>query len=101
MKKLSKKQRHEVYKKAVSIVETGSCGCYALFSILYPNKVCIRIFYKNTGYYFPEYYLFKPDDINYGDRWFEYSHIKRGNIDHDSAAKHRTLALQLCIEMTK
>lgn len=58
--RLTKKQRHEIYKKAYKKVKGNyMCGCEALFSSLFPDKVLIYDYYKMMDLYFPEYYLFK------------------------------------------
>ena len=101
MKKLSKKQRHEVYKKALSILLDedstkyiywrNNCICHCIMNAKYKNLSS----YSDDIFYsiFPEFNIFKPeleevDEYESLSYWFD-------------DRLQREIVLDLCIEMTK
>ena len=94
MKKLTKKQRHEIYKKAHALTKDGMCGCEALFSTLLDTKTNLFPHYGYMSKIFPEYYLFKPPvKTSIDERWF--------NGELDEQIKERQIAILFCIEITR
>lgn len=84
MKRLTKKERHEIYKQAYAKNEISKIGldyCYDFF------KSKFSYFYdrKQRHANFPELALFDKDKVKYDDLFI----------------KTRSIALLFCIEMTK
>lgn len=103
MKKFTKKQRHEIYKKALdfSILAEKEINTHKGF-------VCNSIYYSSgikdvqiNENVFPELFLFKEN--NYG-AWLSHGADNSG-IELYSGGKHffsfRQQVLMFCIEMTK
>jgi len=97
MKKLSKKQRHNVYIKALK--ELICFDRELLFNKTFWDRDCIchsimRANYNDMGFYddkvfektVPELFLFEPN--NFDPYWF-------------SSKEERIIVLMFCIEMTK
>ncbi len=97
MEKLTKKQRHKIYKEALDKIMTDNytCGCEALFSSTdYMRPLWIH--YHKLQFIFPEFNLFKPSKDVTG-RWWS----SDANTLTDLDFENRTLALMFCIEMTR
>lgn len=94
MKKLTKKQRHEIYKNAYIISADGTCGCKALFSQLYECNEVLYLHYKKMEFMFPEYNLFRPENMGTLFRWFS-------ELNDKTEIAQRQTAFLFCIEMTK
>lgn len=95
MEKLTKKERHEIYKKAYEKMKgTFMCGCEALFTSLFPKEKTVYQYYSAMELYFPEYYLFKRRDVKFNHRWFD---DNNGLVE----IAQRETAFELCIEMTR
>ena len=90
MKKLTKKQRHEIYKECYKMAQlTGITVCFCCNSAKLLNDPEINLKDINSTI-FPEYFLFEPE--HHGSYWF-------GN-DQYEGNEIRLMVLLLCIEMT-
>lgn len=83
--KYTKKQRHEIYKKAlISAIKYGeNCTlCYRMEDVtgLFP--------YESE---FPELFIFKPENVSETGLWFPWN----------NSFEHRKTVLEFCIYMTK
>lgn len=89
---LTKKERHEVYKKALSLIEKEHYICHCFLHIRIPY------------YYMEEFLLFTPKNwvrgMSFGDQTFHNGEIIYGAFE-EYGLKFRKTILQLCIEMTK
>ena len=94
MKKLTKKQRHEIYKKVLNNSYPSylfsSCGlCFDLLSEV--DDVTFKS--SNAIILFPEFGLFKPNSLINNIWWEEY--------DEELNQDNRRICLMFCIEMTR
>ena len=96
MKKLSKKERHEIYKKAYQEFDKGCFLCHTIRYLTNGSTVTERKF--------PELFLFKDIFRSPSSAWITIQGILLGN-DFSSSTKSgykvRKTVLALCIEMTR
>jgi hypothetical protein len=93
MKKLTKKQRHDIYNKVLKMnyrkKERYRLGfCIMASEVLFGSSAGLH---KINDKLFPEFFLFKPDSC----LWWWWGKYSWDNNDQ------RQLALMFCIEMTK
>lgn len=91
--KLTKKQRHEIYKECLKHHLMLEQSSYVFLCHLISGKSNMQNFKMIDE--FPEFSLFQPIYVNFGDAWFD------GNYDGDIIKEHQRVILQFCIEMTK
>lgn len=92
-KKLSKKQRHGAYKKALTLLpESGHFACAAVKNATDYKFSCEP---KN----FPELFLFHDDHYGYSDAWL--SREENLKTRYPKGKRLRKAVIQLCIEMTR
>lgn len=87
MKKLSKKQRHEVYKKASK---------ERAFFICDKISDALRLKERIEPFQFEELWLFRPDNFNP-----DFGYFYNSELTDIQKREARNIILQLCIEMTK
>ena len=94
MKKLTKKQRHDIYKKALPLIQKESFACYAIEKVLNLNYDSLQPIVAKK---FPELWSFRNDNM---PKTIFLSY-KDTNIFDGSAQRFRELVLMFCIEMTR
>lgn len=85
----TKKERHEIYKKAIAHDQLYMFGICFVVSKIVGNNEC----YYRMGTEYPELYLFRPEENTPPNSYWNY-----GRADQ---LKTRKVILQFCIEMTK
>jgi len=89
---LTKRERHNIYKKALELKNAPYCG-----GVLISQGLCVLIRYAHTG------------EIEYNDNSYRYQNtakiFKEFNLffeySNDYNNKEREIILEFCIEMTK
>jgi len=79
MKRLTKKQRHQIYKDALALYLRLKALIGLCYVIRYsmPDDICIDYDpYANDFKYFPEIKKRKPKQKHSAEEWFPYEHTK-------------------------
>ncbi len=91
MEKYTKKERKEIYIKALASIDKEEFMCNAIERIISVSAY----HYSISEFHFPEFFLFKPILWN-GFVWFDYEGKYSPSIE---IIEHRKTILEFCIEM--
>lgn len=101
--KLTKKQRHEVYKKALKFLPIETFACHAVVRAVNSLGLSQTLLYYEDGCSpegFPELFLFR--EINYSSAWLS---VEEEGFCSRTDGPHwlimRQVVLNFCIEMTR